>query len=212
MQTVTQKTLEDTMYYGDIPVFVYKINYPSFTTTCNETAGRNINAYYANRAMDTEKYCRNILFAQAAEDKRYQQDGLPFNSYTLEVVYQITYNAGCITSLYTDTYTYMGGAHGETKRTSDTWDFVTGNRLKLADAYPLTPASLYQLQRSIARQIAKQLRETPGSYFEDYRSLLKDTFNVNSFYLQPGSGVIYYQQYDIAPYSTGIPEFYFPLR
>ena len=31
MQTVTQKTLEDTMYYGDIPVFVYKINYPSFT-------------------------------------------------------------------------------------------------------------------------------------------------------------------------------------
>lgn len=63
MQTVTQKTLEDTMYYRDIPVFVYKINYPSFTTTCNETAGRNINAYYANRAMDTEKYCRNILFA-----------------------------------------------------------------------------------------------------------------------------------------------------
>ena len=106
----------------------------------------------------------------------------------------------------------MGGAHGETKRTSDTWDFVTGNRLKLADAYSLTPASLYQLHRSIARQIAKRLRETPGSYFEDYRSLLRDTFNVNSFYLQPGSGVIYYQQYDIAPYSTGIPEFYFPLR
>lgn len=53
MQTVTQKTLEDTMYYGDIPVFVYKINYPSFTTTCDETAGRAINAYYAKRAMDT---------------------------------------------------------------------------------------------------------------------------------------------------------------
>ena len=80
MQTVTQKTLEDTMYYGDIPVFVYKINYPSFTTTCDETAGRAINAYYAKRAMDTEEYCRNILFAQAAEDKRYHQDGLPFNS------------------------------------------------------------------------------------------------------------------------------------
>ena len=53
MQTVTQKTLKDTMYYGDIPVFVYKINYPSFTTTCDETAGRAINAYYAKRAMDT---------------------------------------------------------------------------------------------------------------------------------------------------------------
>ena len=99
-------------------------------------------------------------------DKRYHQDGLPFNSYTLDAIYQITYNAGCITSLYTDTYTYMGGAHGETKRTSDTWDFMTGNRLKLADVYPLTPASLYQLHRSIARQIAHRLRETPGSYFD----------------------------------------------
>lgn len=106
----------------------------------------------------------------------------------------------------------MGGAHGETKRTSDTWDFMTGNRLKLADVYPLTPASLYQLHRSIARQIAHRLSETPGSYFDDYRSLLKDAFHVNRFYLRPGSGVIYYQQYDIAPYSTGIPEFYFPLR
>lgn len=56
MQTVTQKTLEDTMYYGDIPVFIYQIHYPSFTTTCNETAGRDINAYYAKRAMDTEEY------------------------------------------------------------------------------------------------------------------------------------------------------------
>ena len=86
MQTVTQKTLEDTMYYGDIPVFIYQIHYPFFTTTCNETAGRDINAYYAKRAMDTEEYCRNILFAQAAEDKRYHQDGLLFNSYTLEAV------------------------------------------------------------------------------------------------------------------------------
>lgn len=28
MQTVTTNTLSDTMYYNEIPVFTYKINYP----------------------------------------------------------------------------------------------------------------------------------------------------------------------------------------
>ena len=58
MQTVTQKTLEDTMYYGDIPVFVYKINYPSFTTTCDETAGRAINGQWIRRNIAGISYLR----------------------------------------------------------------------------------------------------------------------------------------------------------
>lgn len=83
------------MYYG-YPCIYLSDPLSFLTTTCNETAGRDINAYYAKRAMDTEEYCRNILFAQAAEDKGIYQDGLPFNSYTLEAVYQITYTPGAL--------------------------------------------------------------------------------------------------------------------
>lgn len=62
----------------------------------------------------------------------------------------------------------------------------------------------------MAEQTAERLKTDPGIYFEDYRKLLQDTFNANSFYIQPGRVVIYYQQYDIAPYSTGLPKFYVP--
>lgn len=194
MQTVTTNTLTDTMYYKNIPVVAYKIDYPSFTTTCSAKAGESINTYYARIAQSTQDYCRKVIFAQAVQDADYIQGTRPFNAYTLDVVFQITYNSECITSLYTDTYTYTGGAHGQTIRTSDTWDFSSGKRLRLTDFYPLTPSSLHQLQGSMESQIAQRLMENPGTYFDDYKTLLHNTFRINNFYVEPGKLVIYFQQ------------------
>ena len=212
MQTITEKILNDTMLYGNIPVFTYHIAYPSFSTTCVLSAAQTANIYYMQLAENTEQYCRTVLYPQAVESARYiTSNHPPFNRYTLDMNYQITYNSGCITSLYTDTYTYMGGAHQEVKRTSDTWDFSTGRQLHLDDITALTPDTLKGLQTSIKQQIAERLKETPGSYFEDYPYLLRTMFNQNQFFLRPGYIVIYYQQYEIAPYATGIPEFSIPI-
>lgn len=213
MQTIQDLTRKDTMYYGNIPVFIYQITYPSFTTTCSTSSAQKINDYYAQTAKRMEAYSRTVLYAQAVENARYIPSGKPpFNSYTFDSKYKVTYNEKCISSLYTETYTYMGGAHGETKRTSDTWDFHTGARLQLNDVYPLTRATLRTMQSALEQQAASGLEENPGSYFDDYKALLQKNFHRNSFYIQPGAVVIYYQQYDIAPYSTGLPEFYLPLH
>ena len=212
MQTITEKILNDTMLYGNIPVFTYHIAYPSFSTTCVLSAAQTANIYYMQLAENTEQYCRTVLYPQAVESARYiTSNHPPFNRYTLDMNYQITYNSGCITSLYMDTYTYMGGAHQELERISDTWDFSTGRQLLLDDISALTPAALNGLQTSVERQIAERLKESPGSYFEDYPYLLRNKFNQNHFFLRPGYIVIYYQQYEIAPYATGIPEFSFRM-
>ena len=212
MQTITEKILNDTMLYENIPVFTYHIAYPSFSTTCVLSAAQTANIYYMQRAENTEQYCRTVLYPQAVESARYiTSNHPPFNRYTLDMNYQITYNSGCITSLYMDTYTYMGGAHQELERISDTWDFSTGKQLHLDDISALTPAALNGLQTSVERQIAERLKESPGSYFEDYPYLLRNKFNQNHFFLRPGYIVIYYQQYEIAPYATGIPEFSFRM-
>ena len=50
-----------------------------------------------------------------------------------------------------------------------------------------------------------------ATYFDDYAKLIQNTFNPDSFYLFPGGVVIYFQQYDIAPYATGLPEFVLPV-
>ena len=212
MQTITEKILNDTMLYGNIPVFTYHIAYPSFSTTCVLSAAQTANIYYMQLAENTEQYCRTVLYPQAVESARYiTSNHPPFNRYTLDMNYQITYNSGCITSLYMDTYTYMGGAHQELERISDTWDFSTGRQLHLDDISALTPTALNGLQTSVERQIAERLKESPVSYFEDYPYLLRNKFNQNHFFLRPGYIVIYYQQYEIAPYATGIPEFSFRM-
>lgn len=211
MQTILQKTLKDTMYYGKIPVFIYNINYPFFKSTCSKAPSQRINNYYAYTARQTESYCRTVLYPQAADSARYIPENNPsFNSFTLDVNYKITYNAGCITSLYLEKYTYMGGTHGETVRTSDTWDFKTGRRLSLGNFYPLSTASRQRLFMNIGGQIAERQKASPSSFFDDYISLLQKTFNPKNYYLTPEGFVIYYQQYDIAPYAAGLPEFLFP--
>lgn len=212
MQTVYPQVLEATLYHETTPVLIYKINYPAFATTCSSSSAETINDIYARRARAVEDYCHAVLFPTAAADAAYVQGPRPFNSYTLDVDYHLTYNSGCFVSLYTETYTYMGGAHGETKRTSDTWDFKTGRRLNLKDILPLTPNTTDWLMASMTEQVRQRLEETPGAYFDNYEELLRASFNPESFYLRPGVLVIYFQQYDIAPYVTGLPEFYFPSR
>ena len=140
MQTISPNTLSSIRYYKDIPVFRYSIRYPVFTSDCSRAAAARINAHYADLAAGKEDYCRTVLYPQAVEAARYIQDNHPpFEMYGFTSDYEVTFNSGCITSLYTDESAYMGGAHGSVTRSSDTWDFASGKRLQLGDFYPGQP-------------------------------------------------------------------------
>jgi hypothetical protein len=212
MQTITQRKLEDTMYYNDFPVFVYKIYYPYFTTTCSTSTAQNINNYYTADARKAKVRCRTELYSQAVANSRYiVKNTPPFNSYTFESVYTTTYNQNCVTSLFFDSYTFLGGAHGETFRKSDTWNFSNGNRMTLEDFYPPGTSYTTYLFHSIEQDIEERLKTEPGSYFDNYAELVRNTFRPENFFLTPEGITLYFQQYDIAPYSTGLPEFLIPF-
>ena len=57
---------------------------------------------------------------------------------------------------------------------------------------------------------SRKISSAMASYFENYKELINKTFNPNSFYCTPEGISVYYQQYDIAPYSSGIREFLMP--
>lgn len=215
MQTIYQNALSDTMYYRNFPVLSYLIEYPSFTTACSVSAAEQINEVYAYAAASAENHCRTVLYVQAAGQVKYipPNGPGPVREYEWTSRYYVTYNQGCFTSLYTDQYCYMGGAHGNTIRTSDTWDFETGRRVTLSDIFSsdyLSPLIRNDLFEKIEKQIQERLEKEPGSYFKDYPSLLREHFRPESFYLTPDGLTLYYQQYDVAPYATGFPEFFFP--
>lgn len=213
MQTISKLTLSDTMYFQNTPALNYKIDYPQFTSTCSRRAAAAVNSFYRLRAKSLETYCRFTLYPQAVADlKQLQEDLDPLLGFEFLVTFQVTYNSGCVVSLYMDQYEFEGGAHGSTQRTSQTWDFSTGKRMQLSDFYPHNPSYREEIQSQIQSGIGRRLEQEPSTYFEDYPELLRTAFNPESFYLTPEGLVIYYQQYDIAPYSTGMPQFLLPFK
>ncbi|HBL67276.1 MAG TPA: DUF3298/DUF4163 domain-containing protein, partial [Firmicutes bacterium] len=101
---------------------------------------------------------------------------------------------------------------GNTLRSSATWDLAQGVLRTLDTFYE--PGADYQsyILETILKQAQDNLAQEPYIYFEEYQSSIKECFDPQSFYLSPDGLVIYYQQYAIAPYSTGIVEFTIPAE
>ena len=169
-----------------------------------------INSRIQMQVEDLNRYASTTLYENAVETYLYtQQEGFPFNPYGAGLYYKVTYNQDCYLSMYRDQYEYTGGAHPNTLRYSDTWNLRLGSVVPLSSFFP--PGFNYQqfLTALIIRQADKVMAQEP-IYFEDYRKLIVERFNPQSYYLSPCGLVIYYQQYDIAPYATGIVEFTIP--
>jgi hypothetical protein len=174
---------------------------------------RKINEFYEKAALDYEGYIRTALYKSAIIDYENSiKNSYPVHQYEAMLVYTITYNQNCAISLYFDKYEYTGGAHGNTVRLSQMWSLNTGRQISLRSLFPDNPHYISDLKNEIISQIEVQIRMGNNIYFDNYKDLVNKTFNSDSFYLTPDALVIYFGQYDIAPYSSGIPEFHIPYK
>lgn len=210
MVTVEDFLLEDTMYFENTPVLSYTINYPQLKDGCNAEALKKINKYYVTRASVYENECRTNLFKESSMQLQYTKEhGYPFLPDEVDIRYKVTFNEDCILSLYFDHYMFTGGAHGSTMRYSNTWNLNTGHLIRLKDFFE--PGSDYKsyVRNRINEMISKQLESSVShpDYFKNHEQNVSISFSPDNFYLTPEGIVIYFQQYDIAPYSNGIIEF-----
>ena len=81
---------------------------------------------------------------------------------------------------------------------------------ELSELFPDISNVKEYIIKMINEQIEKQIKDGDNYYFEDYSKLVTETFNEDSFYLTQEGVVIYFGQYDIAPYSSGIRTFTIP--
>ena len=133
-------------------------------------------------------------------------NNFPVRIFEAMSVFVATYLCGCIISLYTDRYEYTGGAHGNTLRESQTWDLSQCGVTDLATLVQCPP----DFKTYTLAAVQDQIENEPDIYFDNYQELITQTFNEDSFYVNKKGIVVYYQQYDIAPYSSGIREFLLP--
>ncbi|MDR2046423.1 MAG: DUF3298 and DUF4163 domain-containing protein [Clostridiales bacterium] len=128
------------------------------------------------------------------------------------ISYKVTYEQNGVLSFYRDEYVYKDGdAHGLTTRTSKTVDLNDCKTLTLDDFFK-TRKERGALLDAITRQAEQNAKSNSVVYFENYKRLIKEKFKPDNFYLSGDKVVIYYQQYDIAPYSSGIIEFSVPYK
>lgn len=210
--TINMKKIEQTFDYDNIEMLKLTIIYPSINMIYNQRVEWMINSQIT---MDVREYIRysDYLYQQAVNGyKDSQTNDFPFHPYEAYMQYTVTYNGNCFLSSYVDKYEFTGGAHGNTVRSSDTWELCSGTHLPLNSFFKPCINYKYLLTEEITRQAEYNLKQNPNIYFDDYKSLILKTFNQNSFYLTPKGMVIYYQHYDIAPYSTGIVEFVIPYE
>ncbi len=194
--------------YESSPILSYSVNYPEFSAPGYRASMEKMNAYYRRKAQAFLRYINGTLLKSAKADYRNSiQNGFPIHEYEAQMNFTVTYNQNCIVSLYTDQYEYTGGAHGSTVRTSETWNIKTGTQIPLQAFFPGNPHFQTELIQQIDNQISEQISAGQNNYFDNYRELVAKYFNPAQYYLTPAGLVIYYQQYDIAPYATGLPVF-----
>lgn len=167
-----------------------------------------INGTYRDRADALCASCRGALRDDALSDYRSapERPERGFIPYQALMTYSIHLNRQCLLSLYADHYVYTGGAHGLTTRVGDTWNVNDGALRPLGDFFP----GGGDYEGAVIGEVQRQIALRPDVYFPDGQALARTAFNPQSFYLSPKGVHIFYQQYDIAPYSSGIRDFLIP--
>lgn len=209
---ITMRKTSKTYQYDNTEIMKLTIDYPEITSANSPEAAEHINEEIA---LQVDAFAKNAdeLYQEAIEIyDDFQKEGFPFHPWEAYLQFQVTYNAHGLLSWYIDRYLYSGGAHGNTLRSSATWELVQGTLRTLDTFYE--PGADYQsyILETILKQAQDNLAQEPYIYFEEYQSSIKECFDPQSFYLSPDGLVIYYQQYAIAPYSTGIVEFTIPAE
>ncbi len=202
MFNIDNKVFQKSLMYDGKVMLKYKIEFPQIK------GYDKFNIVNYTQALELQKKCEENLYQDAKNLYEYnKQNNYPFFPFEVVSGYLITYNYDDIISLYYDEYIYSGGAHGNTLRTSQSWKMKDQTLIDLADYFPKEPNYVSKIIEDINLQIEQNIKNGNNYYFENYCCLTSSKFRVENFYLSNGNIIIYYQQYDIAPYSSGILNF-----
>lgn len=209
MNYIEIKKITHNLIYDNTVILKYTIEYPQIINSQYILGQRNFNIYNLKIVNDLKQYIFTELYNSAKDVYKYnKENGYPIMVFEVYVSCNITENYNNIVSLYTDKYIFEGGAHGTTIRTSQNWDLAVGMQFDLSRLFPNNQYYIINILKEINKQIKEQIeKEGENIYFQDYCQLVLENFNLKNFYMFPNYFEVFFQQYDIAPYSTGIPTF-----
>lgn len=207
MVKVENRIVQNKLTYKGEVILKYKIEFPQIR------GNERFNMYNYNNALRLQQLCEKELYEQAKKVYDYNQENrYPLMIFEIIKEYVVTYNYNNIISIYSDEYIFEGGAHGNTLRYSQNWNLQQGRMIELSELYKRNPNYVSEILKEINNQIKDNIQKGKNIYFEGPCCLTSAMFRVENYYLYGEFIAIFYQQYDIAPYSSGIQVFYMPKR
>ncbi|MEQ8175435.1 MAG: protease inhibitor I42 family protein [Syntrophomonadaceae bacterium] len=196
--TVTTKEVKEESDYmkSDLKIPVFS----GFEKQDVQTA---LNAMLEKEILDFKKEVASSLseYLKDAQENNYTP-----NPYGADTNFEICTRGKDVLSFYVDYYQYTGGAHGGTARTAYNIDLKIGKNLAIKELFK----SGYDYRTVINAEIQRQINLTPDEYFDGdigFKGITDEAY----YYVKDGCLVVYFQQYEIAAYARGIPEFSIPL-
>lgn len=180
------------------------INKPIVEIAKNKAAEELINNKISKRINDFEEYITNL----SIRDNQYNiKVGLEPKPYVINVNNNVTYNKNNILSTTLSLYSYTGGAHGSSVDESFNFDTNTGNSGVIEDFL----GNNRNYNKIILDNVKAIINKNPELYFKEAVDKLNIIPYNQKFFLTDKDLVIYFDEYEIAPYVAGIPKFYIPL-
>ncbi|MBU5676167.1 DUF3298 and DUF4163 domain-containing protein [Alkaliphilus sp. MSJ-5] len=179
------------------------IKLPVFSNDNNKEILDEINTIIEEDALKIKEE-----MSQMAENdfKDAKKSNIELRKYELLINYEVHTANNNLISVTTLNYQYTGGAHGMSVKVLYNFDLTTGKEIALGDFFK--EGSNYK--KVINEEIQKQIKENPDKFFPDEVELFSGISDDQSFFIKDGKLFIYFGQYDIAPYSSGIIEFEIP--
>lgn len=208
MNTIIKRVFQNELKYDETVILTYQIEYPELIDSNYAIGQKKFNDFNKKKAMELKQYSEGELFKNAKSTYEYNKEhGYPIMVYQVILKYTITFQNQNIISLYSDNFQFTGGAHGNTIREAQNWELQTANQIPLSYFYPNNPYYLLQIVQQINTEIQYRLKKEPSTYFDNYCELVLQNFKLDNYLIYPNYLAIFFQAYDIAPYSTGIPTF-----
>ena len=173
------------------------LNYPVL-----ESADYGENAVSFNGIITTEVEQFKNEYAQILSNEDYSDA----ESVSFEMNYEVYKQDGGIISLLISEDIYLGGAHSSTVYKSVNFNLYSGQSITLNDILGCDSDTYNSFIKS---KILEKIKENPDNYFSLEENALDEAYSESNFTITSNGIMIFFQQYDIAPYSTGIPMFEF---
>ncbi len=176
--------------------------YPTFEGFANSDL---VNTHIKDLVAESVEEAKESAKSIKEEESELSED---YSSVVNEVKLDINYDYiknGDILSIKFNTSYFQGGAHPTSSIKPITINIETGQVLEFKDLFEANS----DFKNIISAKIIEEMAANEELYFEDYSKVVLDKDSDFNFYIDGDSIVVYFDEYELAPHSTGIPSFVF---